>query len=540
VHPSKPLNHQSPLHRFYTFFIEDFSELILRLVLSLSAGTHDSFLHKDKISLPPQIPDLLFEKEFISLEELRLQIRKLVSDFMEKLALKESYKGLADEVIREEAEKAVREAGYKEEIAENIASFMTSDKLSEQIRHYGAISDFLKISPLPTLRDVRFLGGGMGDPGALVFKKESPLGGVMRMVGRVAATNASVLILGETGVGKELLAKEIHRRSPRRDGPFVVMNLSVIPEHLVESEMFGHERGAFTGAFARRIGKFELATGGTLFLDEIGEMSAQVQVKLLRFCQEKTFERVGGNDIIHSDARLITATNKSLEKLIQEGGFREDLYYRICVFPIRIPSLRERLVDIPALACHFMNIYSRKLNCPVKRLSSEALLALMDYSFPGNVRELENIIVRAILMADGDTIERKHLILGSSHFSVDAIPADIFSRFQQRLDDTLNKLESGETSGLSNRDRRRVIHYLQERKIELIRLLALSKNGKIRNADYRRFFSCSPITARRHLKLLTQAGLLLESDTGHHGRGAHYNIVDYEDLWDHTRQGPEQ
>jgi len=311
-----------------------------------------------------------------------------------------------------------------------------------------------------------------------------------------------------------------------------VMNLSVLHEELVESEMFGHERGAFTGAVARRTGKFELANRGTLFLDEIGEMSAHIQVKLLRFFQERTFERVGGNEVIHSDVRLITATNKSLEKLITEGKFRQDLYYRVCVFPIRIPSLRERHVDIAPLAYHFVNMYARKLNRPITRLNSEALLALMDYSFPGNIREMENIIIRAILMADGDTIEREHLILGSPQSSAETIPPHIYSYFQQRFDETIHKLESGETTALPTRSRSQVVHFLQERKIELIRFLALCKKGKIRNADYRQHFSCSPITARRHLKMMTQCGLLSESEIGHCGRGAHYNIVAPADFWD--------
>jgi transcriptional regulator with PAS, ATPase and Fis domain len=538
--PSNSLDRPTPVSAMYSFFIEYLSELIFHLTMPFDAGTSYPFSFGDRISLPDQKPHPLImkEKEFISMEELRLKIREVVSLFMERIESKESYKRLTSDLIREEMEEAVRRAGYNEVVAESLSSFMISDALSEQIQHYRAISSFLKVAPVPTLRDVRFLGGGIGDPGTLLFKKESPLGGVMRMVDRVAATNASVLILGETGVGKELLAREIHRRSPRRDGPFVVMNLSVLSEDLVESEMFGHERGAFTGAMSRRTGKFELANGGTLFLDEIGEMSGHIQVKLLRFSQERTFERVGGNEVIHSDVRLITATNKSLEKLIKDGRFRQDLYYRICVFPIFIPSLRERHVDIPPLAHHFMNMYARKFNRPITRLSSEALLTLMDYSFPGNIRELENIIIRAILMADGDTIEREHLILGSPHSSVETIPAHIFSYFQQRFDKTLQELESGETGALPTRSRSRVVHYLQERKIELIRFLALSKKGKIRNADYRRYFSCSPITARRHLKMLTQSGLLVESEVGHSGRGAHYNIVVPTEFWDSGNSTP--
>ncbi len=536
MNSSRPFKYKPPLPSLLSFFIEDLSELILRQTLPLGIGPRDTFFSVNRVSLPAQVPNpLLGDKNaLISLEELRCKIRELVSSFLGKITSRESHIRLTEEIIREEIEESVLKAGYKESDAENITSFIICDGFYEQVQHYGAISNFLKKAPLPTLMDVRFIGGGLGTPGALLFKKESPFGEVMRMVDRVASTNANVLILGETGVGKELLAKEIHRRSPRRDKAFVVMNLSVLSEDLVESEMFGHERGAFTGAFSRRTGKFELVNGGTLFLDEIGEMSARIQVKLLRFLQEKTFERVGGNETICSDARLITATNRDMERLIQEGKFREDLYYRICVFPIHIPSLRERFVDIPPLAFHFMRMYARKHNRPVTRLSNEALRSLMDYSFPGNVRELENIIVRAILMADGDTIEREHLIFGSSVSSAETIPSTIFSYFQQRMDETLNNLESAEIHILSHRDRSRVIQYLQERKNELIRFLALNKNRKIRNADYRRCFSCSSITARRHLKMLTQCGLLAENETRHRGRGAYYTIMVPADLRDAT------
>ncbi|MBW2148962.1 MAG: sigma 54-interacting transcriptional regulator [Deltaproteobacteria bacterium] len=538
--PSRSFKYQPPLSSLLSFFIEDISELILRQASPLGTGMHDTFLSFNRLSLPAQVPNpfLANENALIFLEELRFKIRELVGSFLEKMASKESHDRLTEKVIREEVEEEVLKAGYQGVVAENVASFIVCDGFSDQVQNYGAISNFLKTVQLPTMQDVRFIGGRLGTSGALLFKKESPFGGIMRMVDRVAATDASVLILGETGVGKELLAKEIHRRSPRRDGPFVVVNLSVLSEDLVESEMFGHERGAFTGASSGRTGKFEVANNGTLFLDEIGDISPQIQIKLLRFLQEKTFERVGSNETIHSDIRLITATNRDIERQVQEEKFREDLYYRICVFPIRIPSLRERFVDIPPLAYHFMRMYARKHNRPVVRISGDALRALMDYHFPGNVREMENIIVRAILMANGDTIERKHLIFGPSVSSIETIPSAIFSYFQQRVDETLNTLESGEIAMPSHRDRNRVINYLQDRQTELIRFLSLNKNKKIRNADYRQCFSCSSITARRHLKMLTQCGLLAESQTGHRGRGAHYNIMAPADLWDATRSKP--
>ena len=221
---------------------------------------------------------------------------------------------------------------------------------------------------------------------------------------KVARTRTTVLILGESGVGKELVANAIHFSSPRADGPLVKFNCAALPETVVESELFGHERGAFTGAVASRKGRFEEADGGTLFIDEVGEVSPTVQAKLLRVLQEKCFERVGGSTVISVDIRVITATNQNLEALVERGLFREDLYYRLNVFPIVVPPLRDRGQDIILLADHFVEKFSKQNRKSVKRFSAAALDMLVRYHWPGNVRELENVIERAVLLSDDEVI----------------------------------------------------------------------------------------------------------------------------------------
>jgi Nif-specific regulatory protein len=228
-------------------------------------------------------------------------------------------------------------------------------------------------------------------------------------VARVAGTNTTVLIRGESGTGKELIAQAIHEHSPRARGPFIKVNCAALPETLVESELFGHERGAFTGAQARKKGRFELAHGGTLFLDEVGELSPTIQVKLLRVLQEREFERVGGTESVRVDVRVIAATNRDLERALAEGDFREDLYYRLNVFPIFVPPLRSRRADVLPLADHFIEKYSGEHGKQIKRISTPAIDLLSQYHWPGNVRELENTIERAVLMADGEVIHGHHL-----------------------------------------------------------------------------------------------------------------------------------
>ncbi|MFQ3619559.1 MAG: sigma-54 dependent transcriptional regulator [Spirochaetales bacterium] len=227
---------------------------------------------------------------------------------------------------------------------------------------------------------------------------------ILQALEKIARTNATVLITGESGTGKEVLAKIIHEFSPRKDKPFSVMDCSSIPPTLLESELFGYEKGAFTGANARKIGKFEAANGGTLFLDEIGELPLSMQTRFLRILQEKQFERVGGNQSIALDLRFIAATNKNLEQEVKEGRFREDLYYRLNICRIAVPPLRERKEDIPLLAEHFLQEFSREHNKTLQFLGVDLLLYLMEYPFPGNVRELRNMIEQAVILA-GDTEE---------------------------------------------------------------------------------------------------------------------------------------
>jgi DNA-binding NtrC family response regulator len=227
---------------------------------------------------------------------------------------------------------------------------------------------------------------------------------VFRIIEKVADTDSTVLILGESGTGKELVAKAIHYNSMRRDKPLIPVNCGAIPEDLLESELFGHEKGAFTNAIRTRIGRFEMSNGGTIFLDEIGEMSPHLQVKLLRILQEQEFERLGGTKTIKCDIRVIAATNKDLDKLVLENQFREDLYYRLRVIPIEIPPLRDRRSDIPLLIHHFVDIMIKTRGKEIKGVSKDVMKAFMNYDWPGNVRELENIIERMVILTDADEL----------------------------------------------------------------------------------------------------------------------------------------
>jgi two-component system response regulator PilR (NtrC family) len=221
---------------------------------------------------------------------------------------------------------------------------------------------------------------------------------VRQMIDRVAPTDATVLVLGESGVGKALVAKALHECSLRQHGPFVKVNCAALPLELLESELFGYERGAFTGAYRQHPGRFELANSGTIFLDEIGEISPEVQVKLLRVLQERTFRRVGGTEETPADIRIIAATNRDLSKMVAAGDFREDLYYRINVIPVRLPALREREQDIPLLADHFVGKFAEQMKKEITGISGGALACLRSYPWPGNVRELENAIERAVAL----------------------------------------------------------------------------------------------------------------------------------------------
>ena len=244
-----------------------------------------------------------------------------------------------------------------------------------------------------------------------IIGDSEPMKRVMEQVKRVASSESSVLIYGESGTGKEVVARAIHYQSSRSTGPFVRVNCGALPVGLVESELFGHERGAFTGAVRTKKGKFELAEGGTIFLDEVGDVSLDTQVRLLRVLQEKQFDRVGGEQTLDVDVRIVAATNRQLKQMIAESSFREDLFYRLEVIPLTLPPLRERTTDIGLLARHFIFKKCREMNIPLKRLTPEALTCLARYRWPGNVRELENVIERTIVLAESEEIGARDLPL---------------------------------------------------------------------------------------------------------------------------------
>lgn len=248
---------------------------------------------------------------------------------------------------------------------------------------------------------------------------------VLTRVEQVAPTNSSVLLRGETGTGKELVAHAIHINSPRHEHPFVKVNCASLAPGILESEMFGHEKGSFTGAMSRHLGRFELANGGTLFLDEIGDLPMEVQIKILRVLQEREFERIGGQETIKTDVRVISATNKNLEELISQGMFRQDLYYRLNVFPIFLPPLRQRREDIAELVQHFLEKFSRSTGKHLNSISKKALSILEEYTWPGNVRELENVIERAIIVAQGETITANCLEFGPSPGNTERFQNDL-------------------------------------------------------------------------------------------------------------------
>ena len=255
-------------------------------------------------------------------------------------------------------------------------------------------------------------GGLREEPGLKkIIGSSEKIKDVFKIVEAVVASDVPVLIQGETGTGKELVAKAVHYRGPRRKHPFRAVNCAAIPENLLESELFGHEKGAFTGATEARKGKFEDTHMGTLFLDEIADMASSIQAKVLRVIEEKSFERVGGNKQIHVDVRIVSATNKDLWKEVREGTYREDLYYRLADFPIKLPALRERRKDIPELAGYFLDRFGNIANKSVTQISDRALEALVNYHWPGNVRQLQNCIRRAVLLAPSDTLEPEHFDL---------------------------------------------------------------------------------------------------------------------------------
>ncbi|WP_243357786.1 sigma-54-dependent transcriptional regulator [Fundidesulfovibrio terrae] len=275
-----------------------------------------------------------------------------------------------------------------------------------------------------------------------VIGRSKAMGQVLEMVDRAAPSRSTVLIMGESGTGKEMVAKAIHYASPRKDQPFITVNCMALSSGVLESELFGHEKGSFTGAVAKRRGRFEMAHGGTLFLDEIGELSADIQVKLLRVLQERTFERVGGTQPIEVDIRVVTATNKDLTAAVAAGTFREDLYYRLNVVRIDMPALRERREDIPLLAGHFLRKYAAENSKNVTGFTPEAMDALTGYEWPGNVRQLQNVVERCVVLASGELIGVEDLPAEvrdeetQYKSAVDLLPVQI------NLGETLEKIEA--------------------------------------------------------------------------------------------------
>jgi len=269
------------------------------------------------------------------------------------------------------------------------------------------------------IKEVKALNKSVGFEG--IIGRSPQMITVFDYIRKVAPSDTSVLVLGESGTGKEKIAQNIHALSPRKDKPLIIINCGAIPENLAESLLFGHEKGAFTGALDKRIGKFELADGGTIFLDEIGEMPLELQVKLLRVLQEREIERIGGRSPLKIDVRIIAATNKNLEEEVAAGRFRMDLYYRLHVFPILVPSLKKRKEDIPELAFHFIKVYSEKMGRKAPNLADFALQQIMNYSWPGNIRELEHVMQRAILLTDGNTIKEIELSTSSKMHAEEAV-----------------------------------------------------------------------------------------------------------------------
>jgi formate hydrogenlyase transcriptional activator len=266
---------------------------------------------------------------------------------------------------------------------------------------------------------------------------------VLRQVETVAPTDSTVLIYGETGTGKELMARAIHDLSSRRQGTFVKLNCAAIPTGLLESEMFGHEKGAFTGAIAQRIGRFELAHRGSMFLDEVGEIPLELQTKLLRVLQEREFERLGSSRTLRTDARLVAATNRDLTALVEDRQFRADLFYRLNVFPITVPPLRERRDDIPLLVRYFVQQYARRMNRRIATIPSETLSALTRYHWPGNIRELQNFIERAVILTRGTTLEApvRELKRAAPKAQTEAAPSGVVTLAEAEKDAILRALE---------------------------------------------------------------------------------------------------
>jgi len=327
--------------------------------------------------------------------------------------------------------------------------------LAEELSRLAASGDSVPLPPPPEESDV---------PGLL--GSSAAMADVFQSLARVSETDATVLITGESGTGKELAARAVHWASPRAGGPFVAVNCAAIPEHLLESELFGHERGAFTGAVATKIGRFERAGSGTLFLDEIGDMSLVLQAKILRVLEEREIERLGGDRVIPVDVRIVAATNRNLSHQIEEGAFREDLYFRLAVVELTLPPLRERTEDIDTLALHFAAQYSERYGRPVNAIAVGALSRLRSHPWPGNVRELRNVMDRAVLLARGARIRSEDLQLG------DVAPRGS----SQGGDATAGYGPTLSMADVEARHIRRVLEYTDGRMGDAARILGVHRN----------------------------------------------------------------
>jgi DNA-binding NtrC family response regulator len=301
-----------------------------------------------------------------------------------------------------------------------------------------------------------------------IVARSSKMQEVLATVERVAPTNSTVLLGGESGAGKDLIARAIHQHSRRASGPFIKINCTAIPENLLESELFGYEKGAFTGAVSSKPGKFELADKGTIFLDEIGDVPGTIQVKLLRVLQDRDFERLGGTKTLKVDVRVVAATNQDLRAALEQGSFREDLYYRLNVVPINIPPLRERKEDIPYLVDHFIERFARESGNPIRGITPAAQKALMEFHWPGNVRELENIIERAVALSSGDVIDVADIRLDLSPMKPGAAPAANAAAFPPE-GTTLEQFEDEII--------KEALHRAGGNKSQAARLLGLSRNA---------------------------------------------------------------
>ena len=341
------------------------------------------------------------------------------------------------------------------------------------------------------MRENEYLREELVGSGSDGFIAKSPLTkAVLKLAGRIAGSKGTVLITGESGTGKECVAQFIHKHSPRSKGPFIRVNCAALSPQLLESELFGHEKGAFTGAHKMRPGRFELADGGTLLLDELGEISPALQAKLLRVLEEEEFERVGGNTTLKVDVRILASTNRDLPKEVAEGNFREDLYYRLHVLPVHMPPLRERTEDVAPLALHFAGIHAEKGGRTVPTFTHEALVRLRDWAWPGNVRELDNVIQRAVVLLQSDEISASDLVFGAQ------------ASIQPEPDRRYSHLRSGEE------DLGRMLANRPIADIERIAILATLERTGGNKTEAARRLGVTARTLSNKIKLWRQSGLV--------------------------------